>query len=163
MNTPAGPNVDYQIVALDPGSPNAQRYAHWIEDEWVREPICDWLESGTALGTFGDVTIPIVCAAVTPDDELLAAASIVLDEMLDRPQWNPWLGLVYVAEPYRSHGIGRAIVAGLIDAADAAGIAEVYLFCPPRLEAFYREFGFEPIETREYDGVYAITLRRRRP
>ena len=153
-------NVDYQVVPLNCCSPAAKRYSGWIEKKWVREPICDWLENGSPLGTLGDVTMPIVHSAVSPGGDLLGAAAIVLDEMLDRLQWNPWLGLVRVAEPYRNRGIGNAVIGSLLHASDTAGIDDVYLFCPPRLERWYRGFNFTPIETREYDGVYAVTMRR---
>lgn len=152
--------VEYRILPLDCCSAAARVYSNWIEQEWVREPICDWLESGSALGIVGDVQLPIVYSAIGAGDKILGAAAIVRDEVLDRPQWNPWLGLVYVDPPYRNSGIGLAVVHGLLQASDTAGINELYLFCPPQLEHLYRRFNFKPVEAREYDGVYAITMTR---
>jgi GNAT superfamily N-acetyltransferase len=161
MTTDRDEDLNYQIAALDCCTSAAETYSSWIQETWVREPICDWLESGSPLGTLGDVTMPIVYAAVARGDRILGAAAIVLDEMLDRPRWNPWLGLVYVDPMYREAGIGIALVDSLVQASERAGINELYLFCPPRLEHLYRRFNFKPIETREYDGVYAVTMSRR--
>lgn len=161
MTTNRDENLDYQIARLDCCTSAARAYSSWIQEAWVREPICDWLENGSPLADFGNVTMPIVCAAIDPDDRILGAAAIVLDEMLDRPHWNPWLGLVYVDTPYRNAGIGMALVDNLIQESERVGINELYLFCPPRLERLYRKFGFAPIETREYDGVHAVTMARR--
>jgi GNAT superfamily N-acetyltransferase len=160
MSTNSIDNVDYEIVPLECCSPAAKLYSGWIEKEWVREPICDWLESGSHLQTLGNVPMPIVYSAVSLGGNLLAAAAIVLDEMLDRRHWNPWLGLVYVAPEYRSCGIGSAVVTGLLQASDNAGIDDLYLFCPPELEQLYKRFNFKRIESREYDGVYAVTMKR---
>lgn len=47
-----------------------------------------------------------------------------------------------VLERYRGRGVGRALMARLME--EAQGIPVVSLFCKPKLVGFYQEGGFQP-------------------
>jgi GNAT superfamily N-acetyltransferase len=59
---------------------------------------------------------------------------------------------LYVDPGYRRHGVGRALVARLLDAAKERGIQDVYLHTHPWLPgavAFWEKSGFEVVEREE--------------
>lgn len=51
------------------------------------------------------------------------------------------LGSLAVRREWRGQGIGSTLVKRLLE----RGGGELYLLCAPRLEGFYRRFGFRPI------------------
>jgi len=73
---------------------------------------------------------------------------------------------IAVAEAARRNGIGRALVAALMAAADERGATEVFLEVRadnPNAQALYRSFGFEEIGVRpryyQPDDVDAVVMR----
>ena len=57
---------------------------------------------------------------------------------------NALLRSVAVADPWRSHGVGRALVTRVIADAEARGIAALYLLTTTA-EDYFPKFGFRPI------------------
>jgi GNAT superfamily N-acetyltransferase len=59
-----------------------------------------------------------------------------------------WLEELYVAPPYRSHGIGSALLAAVVKRAQKAGVVTVDLEVDAshsRAESLYRRSGFRPL------------------
>lgn len=73
------------------------------------------------------------------DGEIVGAAGLEL--CCD----NALLRSVVVADAWRSHGIGRALVTRVIADAEARGIAALYLLTTTA-ERYFPSFGFAPVE-----------------
>jgi GNAT superfamily N-acetyltransferase len=54
-----------------------------------------------------------------------------------------WIGTIWVAPAHRGHGLGRALTAATIDAADAAGCRTLVLVATDRGRPLYEGLGFE--------------------
>jgi GNAT superfamily N-acetyltransferase len=121
-------------------------------------PIVDWLR--VPAGMTLSAGLPIVLGYFEGGAVLRGCGAILLDDMCDRPHWNPWLGCLYVLPPSRNQGVARRLVVGLIDAASRQGIRCLYLFCAPGLRGFYSSEGWRSIERRSYEGKDVEVMER---
>ena len=109
------------------------------------------------------VVAPVFVALV--DDEMkgerpVGTASLVADDMSDRPELTPWLASVFVLPEWRGQGIASRLVQRVEAEACANGIGYFYLYTPDQ-QALYRRLGWRDRETRTYRGE-AVTIMDRR-
>ena len=64
----------------------------------------------------------------------------MIDDLYCRPDLYPWLIDVYVAEPFRGRGVGRALLETVPENARAAGLTELYLYTIHM--GLYEKFGW---------------------
>jgi amino-acid N-acetyltransferase len=69
---------------------------------------------------------------------------------------NALLRSVAVADPWRSHGVGRALVARVIADAEARGIPALYLLTTTA-EHYFPKFGFHPVRREDVPGDIRAT------
>jgi len=96
---------------------------------------------------------PLNVAICSHDGRLLAAGGIASGEVLIARTWRvPVVGLggVIVTRSARGQGLGRTVVAALLERAPALGGDFAVLFCRARLVPFYASFSFAPIDARVY-------------
>ena len=93
------------------------------------------------------------------DGELAGNGALRPDDLPPRPELTPWLGGIYVAAPYRRHGIGSAIVERLVEEARRLHVPQLYLWTHSAA-GLYARLGWTEIEKREYCGE-AITVMMR--
>ncbi|WP_432284899.1 GNAT family N-acetyltransferase [Aminobacter sp. BA135] len=84
----------------------------------------------------------------------LGTASVIAHDMDERPQYSPWVALVWVDPEHRGSGVGSALVRAAGDAAFKLGHSPVYLCATPEKSSFYRRLGWEAIE----DGVSGMNV-----
>ncbi|MFE5580637.1 GNAT family N-acetyltransferase [Kitasatospora sp. NPDC056531] len=78
--------------------------------------------------------------AVTDDDRLLGFYALIREPAE--------LDLMFVADEAQGLGIGRQLIADMLDRAREAGIAAVKVVSHPPAEGFYRQLGAERTGTR---------------
>ena len=64
----------------------------------------------------------------------------MIDDLYCRPDLYPWLIDVYVAEPCRGRGVGRALLETVPENARKAGLTELYLYTTHA--GLYEKFGW---------------------
>ncbi|MHB1090321.1 MAG: GNAT family N-acetyltransferase [Ilumatobacteraceae bacterium] len=119
--------------------------AEWSWTAWAREFPGDTVQ--TYLQQYDDVSrsttgMPDVVAAISPDDELLGIATLVLDDELpgaDEP--GPWLAAVYVTTPARRIGVGQAITMWIAARAQMLGFSALHLYTEDKRE-WYEGLGW---------------------
>jgi predicted N-acetyltransferase YhbS len=79
---------------------------------------------------------------------LLAAGGLVHADVRagTEPLEVAGLGGVIVTPSARGRGLGRSLIAALLEASDELGVERAMLFCRPRLTSFYGSFGFRQID-----------------
>jgi N-acetylglutamate synthase-like GNAT family acetyltransferase len=87
---------------------------------------------------------------------LVGSSSLVANDMDINIDLSPWLSSVYVSPPYRSRGVGSALVHRVIKEAQELGVEALYLFTPDR-EGFYIRLGWSTVERAEYRG-YTVSI-----
>ena len=108
-----------------------------------------------------DSELPLVLGYRDHGSTLCACGALLLGDMDDRPDLNPWLGCLYVVPEARGRGIARRLVRSLIDRAHNLSVLRLYLFCHPSLRAFYESEGWGVIEERTYEGKACVVMERR--
>lgn len=147
-----------RLVSIVPASASALVAARWLESEWPGIPIIRWLETPPPIGAKPH-GLPWAVGVEDDAHQLCGFGALLLDDMPDRPEWNPWLGCVYVDQGLRHQGIAARITAALVEEGRSRGYTNLYLFCAPELVDFYARFGFEEIEGREFEGSAQVTMR----
>jgi len=95
--------------------------------------------------------VPVTLIALN-NGQLMGSASLIENDMEDRPQYSPWLASVFVAPAFRMQGIASALITAIIQQAEALELDQVYLFTPDESE-FYLRRGWKMVEHRHYHGV----------
>lgn len=61
------------------------------------------------------------------DEEPAGTINLIANDDERRPHLYPWLAALFVAQHYRRQGVGRALIAALMDEAGRLGFSEMYL------------------------------------
>lgn len=149
--------MKFSLLADEPNAAN--KVAQWYFDEWCRD---------TGRYSFEEV-LEKVSASINRDraplivlakesDTLLGSAELKIREMDNYPQYEFWLGGVYVAKPFRGKGIGSALVVEVIKRAQEFGIKKLYLQTENLSGGLYSEHGFEPIEQTGSKGLTVLVM-----
>ncbi|MCB9629443.1 MAG: GNAT family N-acetyltransferase [Sandaracinaceae bacterium] len=122
------------------------RLLGWLRDEsyWAKDLTPDLL----VRAVLGSLTV----AAYTPEGAMVAFGRVVTDGAT-----FAWLADVFVAQPFRGRGIGRALVRNLVDHPELAGLRRVMLGTRDA-HALYASMGFEPPP----DGILMQRVQRAR-
>jgi GNAT superfamily N-acetyltransferase len=93
------------------------------------------------------------------DQEPVGTAALKIREMETHPQFEYWLGSVYVREDYRRQGIASALIQAVIDQSRVLGIDRLYLYTRQK-EPLYAKFGWKVIETPKHRGKVVSIMER---
>ncbi|MBB3770166.1 GNAT superfamily N-acetyltransferase [Angulomicrobium tetraedrale] len=93
------------------------------------------------------------------DRQPLGMVTLAQDDLDIRPNLNPWLADLYVAEPFRGRGHGLRLVQGLEAEARETGIARLWLFTT-NAAMLYAKAGWIAVETVAW-RCGAITIMKR--
>ncbi len=135
--------------------------ARWLFDEWGhRSP------DGSVEGMVDNLrdrlqrdVLPLALLA-HEDKERIGTVSLKIREVEVRPQYEHWLGTLFVAEPRRRMGIGSLLVGAAADEARRLEISELYLYTRRRdTERLYERLGWAEVERLEYRGRPAVIMK----
>lgn len=91
-------------------------------------------------------------------DELLGAAGLKIREMDLDPDYEFWLGSVYVAPRHRGRGIASVLVDDVISRAARGGIQRLYLQTEDLTGGLYLRHGFAPLQKVQPRGVPVLVM-----
>ena len=90
------------------------------------------------------------------DDTLIGMYQFTMEDLFPRPDIYPWLANVYIDKAYRAYGYGRFLLSSVREAAEKAGLEELYLFTTHI--GLYEKFGWEFV--REIDTFLEPRMHR---
>jgi GNAT superfamily N-acetyltransferase len=149
----------FSIVDIRDCPEHVATVAGWVHREWWSrsavslEELTEWVRGCVAGNGFPGVLVAL--------GQTQAIGSVFLHptEAPDRPAYTPYLGALYVDAPWRSQGVGRALVRALEQHAAGLGFRDLYLNAVPARISFYDALGWEIVE-REY-GAHGLNVMRR--
>lgn len=133
---PGPPAIRYDPIGVDPTVWST--VAGWCVEAWAADYPTDTVAGylatfAAASSPAGDLTAPIVLLARC-GFEPVGTASLLAEDGLngwdgydDLTAPGPWLAAVFVAPAWRGQGIGRALVAAIVDVARACGHRTLFL------------------------------------
>lgn len=93
------------------------------------------------------------------DQKPICTASLKIREMETRPQYEHWLGTVYVLPRFRRQGYGGLMVKAAENKAQSLGLEVLYLYTR-HSENLYARLGWEVIERPLYKERPAVIMRK---
>jgi len=149
--------MEFSLLADEPGAANT--VAQWYFDEWCKDTGRYSIEfiREKVSGAINRDQAPLIVLA-KESDTLLGSAELKIREMDAYPQYEFWLGGVYVAKLARGKGIGSALVSEVIKRAQEIGIKRLYLQTEYLSGGLYSEHGFEPIEQVDSKGITVLVM-----
>jgi len=137
----------------------SEQVAKWYFDEWISKmsdvSIEDVIEQTTKYTSRSGA--PMIVLAKY-DNELAGAAQLKVREMDIRPEYEHWIGGVYVRANSRGKGVGSILVREVINRAKEAGISKLYLQTESLTGGMYLRHGFKPIEQVNYKGYDVLVM-----
>jgi N-acetylglutamate synthase-like GNAT family acetyltransferase len=132
----------------------------WFHDEWGKNNPSLTLENieRHVQERLHKDKIPL-CLVAFAESKPVATTTLKIREMDIYPQFEHWLGNVYVLPEYRDQGVGSQIVESTVDNARLLGIKDLYLYTHDR-EHFYQRLGWKTTEQVEYHGHTVFVMRR---
>lgn len=134
--------------------------ADWFFQEWGGRSPNDTLHTfkERLLERMNRNKPPLTLVALR-GEEPVGTAALKVQEMETHPQYQYWLGSVYVRENDRGLGVGSTLVEAVIAEAEHLNIQELYLYTRGK-EDFYTKFGWMNIEKSTYRGRSVTIMKR---
>ena len=131
----------------------------WFFDEWGKNNSTLTMNSiNAALRQRTNHDKLPLCLIAFMEKKPAGTVALKIREMETRPQYEHWLGNVYVLPEYRKQGIGTNLIKDAIYKAERIGINELYLYTRDR-EKLYSKIGWKTIEQVEYRGRKATLMK----
>lgn len=144
-----------KISCLSKNAEELQIIAAWYFEEWghlnssiTRDKIFDGLSSKM------DKDDDFLCLLIIREGaKLIAVADLKYREHKDYPEYEHWLGGVFVKPDYRGRGYASALIEKAKDHTAELGITDLYLQCEEHNERLYLKHGFKPLHSAVHSGV----------
>jgi len=152
-----------RLQRLGPTSRHVETLAGWEYAQWGdHEPGRRLDEAvGEFRGQCGEGGVPSVFVVLAGDTPV-GMASLIADDMRDRPDLTPWLASVYVQPLWRGRGIASWLVRRVEEEARTHGVERLYLFTADR-QPLYRRLSWQALEETDYRGERVTIMLRRLP
>ncbi|NQZ07992.1 MAG: GNAT family N-acetyltransferase [Algicola sp.] len=145
------------LLADEPSA--AATVATWYFNEWCKDTgryDKDEVEKKVYASTNRDK--PPLLVLAKEDDTLIGAAELKFREMDIYPQFEHWIGGVYVDENHRGKGVAFKLVSEVIAKARSVGVKKLYLQTEDLSGGLYARMGFKPIEEADSNGVKVLVM-----
>ncbi|MFT4924152.1 MAG: putative N-acetyltransferase YhbS [Phenylobacterium sp.] len=146
-----------KLLADEPGAINT--IAQWYYDEWSGDPPeynINQIKDMLKLSCNHD-KVPLTLVA-KEGDKLVGVAALKFTEMAMFPQYQHWLGGVYVVASERGKGIAAKMVTAILAKAKAAGVKTLYLQTDDHSGGVYLTLGFKPLKQVDNDGDHVLVM-----
>jgi GNAT superfamily N-acetyltransferase len=149
--------MDFVLLADAPEA--LDTVALWYFEQWCRDSGRYSLEQvkqklAKANSSFG---APLLVIA-RESGVLVGAAELKIREMPVFPDYEFWLGGVYVVEHARGKGLASALVNEVLSRAKLAGIRRLYLQTEDLSGGVYLRHGFTALQQTESYGVKVLVM-----
>ena len=149
--------MEIKLLADDPSA--SKQVAVWYFDEWISkipgvtiDKVINKLSKSTSR-----VGAPMLVLAKS-DGDLVGAVELKLREMDIYPEYEHWLGSLFVKQEARGSGVGSLLVKEIITRAKKAGIKKLYLQTEDLTGGLYSSQGFNTLKKTNYKGYNVLVM-----
>lgn len=149
--------MNFTLLADQPAA--ADTVAQWYFDEWASSVPDVTVENirRKVARSISRHSAPMIVLAVE-QDIIIGAAELKLREMTIYPEYEHWVGGVYVEKSRRGEGVGSGLVKEVIGRAKKANIEKLYLQTQALDGGIYARLGFQPLENVNYNGRDVLVM-----
>lgn len=153
-----GSRVRISLLADHPQ--DSATIARWYFDEWASmapDITLEKIHAKVAQAIHRD-SLPLTLLAHDEHD-LVGAAELKFRENRNHPDYEHWLGGVFVSPEHRGRGGSTALITAALEHAVRAGVKHLYLQCEDRHLKLYERHGFKHLhQARHHDLVISIMV-----
>lgn len=145
--------MDVNLLADRPHE--IKKIAKWYYDEWshldpdITEEI---MQKYVADKSVNRNEIPLALV-MHENNELVGVAELKYRENRNYPEYEHWLGGVFVAPCKRGKGIASVLISETINKAVSLGVKALYLQCENRNAVMYSKQGFQEVHNADHHGI----------
>ncbi len=149
------------ITTLAEAPHHVPTIAKWYYEEWGKYTGMTLEEEVTRQkGYLNAGALPMLLVAL--DGERLAGATqLKFYEMPQYPDYEHWIGGVYVDAPFRGKGLASRLVQEAYRIAGSYGVPALYLQTQNMTGGLYRKLGWEPIHKTISHGLDTLVMVNR--
>ena len=135
--------------------------ARWYFDEWGHAAAGNTFEHTCARinGKLNRNRVPLHVLAIE-DDQVFGVAQLKLHEMNIYPEWQHWLGGVFVSPAARGRGIASALCREIQATAFCLGIRALYLQTEHLDGGLYARLGWRGVDRVRYKGYDVLVMEK---
>lgn len=149
--------MEFLLLADEPSA--SETVASWYFEQWCRDTGRYSKEQVLAkVSAATNRTAPPLLILAKLNNELVGAAELKIREMELYPDYEFWLGGVYVSPQARGFGVASALVKEALRRARAAGITQLYLQTEDLTGGLYARHGFVPLAQVESKGIDVLIM-----
>ena len=150
-----------EFRGLPADAPERQQLAQWYHVEWGQDAGLTVEQELQRLNPPQDAEgFPHLIAAFD-DGQVVGAVQLKRREMQAFPQYEHWLGSVFVADSHRGRGLAGALVEQAAAQAVRMGVSDLYLQTEALDGGLYARLGWKPLQEADNRSYRVLVMVRR--
>lgn len=151
--------VEFRELTVD--APERLQLAQWYHAEWGQDAGLSLEEELQRLNRAQDAEgFPHLIAAFD-GGQVVGAVQLKRREMAAFPQYEHWLGSVFVADSHRGRGLAGELVERAAAQAAQMGVADLYLQTEVLDGGLYARLGWTPLQQADNQDHRVLVMVRR--
>ncbi|AUI06646.1 MULTISPECIES: GNAT family N-acetyltransferase [Stenotrophomonas] len=151
--------MEFRVLPAD--ALERQQLARWYHAEWGRDAGLSLEQELQRLNPPQDAEgFPHLIAAFD-DGQVVGAVQLKRREMQAFPQYEHWLGSVFVAESHRGRGLAGGLVEQAAAQAVRMGVSDLYLQTEALDGGLYARLGWNPLQEIDNRHYRVLVMVRR--
>jgi len=153
------PTEEIDVWLLSDRPQASKIMARWYYDEWLTDV------KGVTAEQVNEKVLQAASASPLPaallgyiNHELIGAVELKLHENKHYPDYEHWLGGVYVKPSHRGLGVASKLITQAIAYARKSGVVKLYLQCESHNEALYKQHGFKVLHSGRHRVPVSIMM-----
>ncbi|WP_439450577.1 GNAT family N-acetyltransferase [Stenotrophomonas sp. ATs4] len=149
-----------EFRVLPAGAPERQQLAQWYHAQWGQDAGLSLEQELQRLNPPQDADgFPNLIAAFD-GDRLAGAVQLKRREMQAFPQYEHWLGSVFVADSHRGRGLASGLVEQAAAQAVRMGVSDLYLQTEALDGGLYARLGWKPLQEVDNRSYRVLVMVR---
>ncbi|WP_164137283.1 GNAT family N-acetyltransferase [Stenotrophomonas maltophilia] len=151
--------MEFKVLAAD--APERQQLAQWYHAEWGQDAGLTLEQELQRLNPPQDAEgFPHLIAGFD-GGQLVGAVQLKRREMQAFPQYEHWLGSVFVADSHRGRGLASGLVEQAAAQAVRMGVSDLYLQTEALDGGLYARLGWKPLQEADNRSYRVLVMVRR--
>jgi len=148
--------MEFSLLNDDTNAVNT--VTQWYFEQWCGDGSYTLAQVSAMVTNSAGRTSPPLTVLAKQGQHVVGAAQLKIREMTQYPQYEFWVGGVYVCEQGRGQGVAAQMVDEIIVQAKRLGITALYLQTQDLCGGLYAERGFIAVEQAQSNGYQVLIM-----